>query len=146
MVPNPIPIYPHPDDLVFLIDAMIDVAGAYSRGILFRFGTQVGEKYARRVMDEGMINENAAGPILGMLQASGWFEESSFERKGNEVVVRILNPFELSSREKECDFMRGFLAGIGNVLDDMPTFYEEEREGEWVMFIGKISENIEVRR
>lgn len=136
MAPGHIPIYPEPSDLVFLIDAMIDVAGSYSRGILYRFGSQLGKKYGTRILDEGMVQGDPLGPVLGMLGVSGWFKDSAHERCGDDLCIRLLHPFEEASRETQCDFMRGFLSGLGEAFDG-PTYYEEEQEGDWIVFRGK---------
>jgi len=147
-----IPIYPEPEDLVFLIDALVDVAGSYSRGILFRFGERVGEKYALRIKDlEGEVD--LLSGVLGTLRASSWFDSVEIRRENGTLEIRLLNPFEIKSSEKSCDFMRGFLSGLGKVLEDIPDFFVEEKEdcdeedmegkgggkrGErWVVFRGK---------
>ena len=120
-----------------MIDTIIDVTGSYSKGILYRFGTHLGEKYAATIKEEGMMEEDPMGPILGMLKASGWFEDSKMEGQGTKLVIGILHPFEEESREQECDFMRGFLAGMGYAIRGLPTFYEEKKEDEWIVFKGE---------
>lgn len=140
MGPQNIPIYPKPSDLVLLIDAIIDVAGSYSRGILYRFGTQLGERYAQGLSDEGMVEGDVLTPIMGMLKVSGWFTDYRLSREEKSLKITVTDAFESQSREKGCDFFRGFLAGIAAVFPDLPTFYEEEKKEGCLTFTGKIEE------
>jgi len=133
-----LPIYPSPDDLVFLIDAMIDVAGSYSRGILYRFGEHLGERYASRIESEGLFSGEPMRAILGTLGASGWFHEFSLDVDQQGARIMLRRPFEMASRASDCDLMRGFLSGIGRVFQGLPTFYTETRENDWSTFIGTL--------
>ncbi|MEA3281996.1 MAG: hypothetical protein U9Q68_05470 [Euryarchaeota archaeon] len=130
MVPDEdmnIPIYPRAGDLVLLMNSLVDVIGKGSAGILYNFGKQLAERYHARMnipkdLDPDIIFKN----ILSSMMFSDWFTKMELD-KSDGFVVTLQNVFELDADEDNCNFIRGFLAGLSSSIYRTPHTCKERR-------------------
>ncbi len=127
-----IPIYPRAGDLVLLMNSLVDVIGKGSAGILYNFGKQLAERYHVRMsipkdLDPDTIFKN----ILSSMMFSDWFTKMEIDRS-NGFVVTLHNVFELGADEDNCNFIRGFLAGLSSSIYHTPYTCKESRNPEKV--------------
>ncbi len=125
-----IPIYPRADDLVLLMNSLVDVIGKGSEGILYNFGKQLAEKYYSRMnIPEGLDQDAIFKNILSSMMFSDWFTKMEIERDGG-FVVTLRAVFELNADEDNCNFIRGFLAGLSSSIYHTTYLCKEKRNPE----------------
>lgn len=111
-----IPIYPRAGDLVLLMDSLVDVIGKGSAGILYNFGKQLAERYHARMSIPKNLNPDAVFKnILSSMMFSDWFTKMEIDRSSG-FVVTLHKVFELDADEDNCNFIRGFLAGLSSSI------------------------------
>ena len=111
-----IPIYPRGRDLVLLINSLVDLIGAGSAEILYNFGKQLAERYyADMSIPKDLDPDAVFKNILSSMMFSGWFTKMEIARD-DRLVVTLCNVFELDSDEDNCNFVRGFLAGLSSSI------------------------------
>nr|QNO46954.1 hypothetical protein CLAIAILK_00015 [Methanosarcinales archaeon ANME-2c ERB4] len=127
-----IPIYPRAGDLVLLMDSLVDVIGRGSAGILYNFGKQLAERYhARMSIPKNLEPDAIFKNILSSMMFSDWFTKTEIDRS-NGFVVTLHNVFELDADEENCNFIRGFLAGLSSSIYHTPYTCKESRNPEKV--------------
>jgi predicted hydrocarbon binding protein len=122
-----IPIYPRGGDLVLLINSLVDLIGEGSAGILYNFGKQLAERYHAdtnipKDLDPDAVFKN----ILSSMMFSDWFTKMEIARDDG-LVVTLCNVFELDSDEDNCNFVRGFLAGLSSIIYQKTLMCKESR-------------------
>ena len=127
-----VPIYPRASDLVLLMNSLVDVIGKGSAGILYNFGKQLAERYYARMsipkdLDPDAIFKN----ILSSMMFSDWFTKMEIDRS-SVFVVTLRDVFELDADEDNCNFIRGFLAGLSSSIYHLPYTCKELRNPEKV--------------
>ncbi len=124
-----IPIYPQADDLVVLINSLDDVVGIASVGILYKFGENLGAKYADKVAMIKKENDERFQLMLSNLKSSAWFmdvivkENDDANEPGTLVCVKDL--FEEKADRAHCDFFRGFLKGAATEIYGQGLYCEQ---------------------
>jgi predicted hydrocarbon binding protein len=108
-----------------LIDGIMSLLGAGGVPILFEAGRNAGKEFANAILKEGMLIQELPKWLMAFFTWSGWgkiWARVDFNNK--QATVEIYNCATargIQSKEPSCHFIRGYIAGIGEVLFSSPT-------------------------
>jgi predicted hydrocarbon binding protein len=113
-----------------LIKRAIGLLGTRGMQVLFEAGRHSGKEFARAILKEGMPLEELPSWLTAFFTRSGWGKiETHVDFINKQAVVEIYNCVTARGHLKESSyhFIRGYIAGIGEVLFKSPTECSETK-------------------
>jgi predicted hydrocarbon binding protein len=114
-----------------LIDGIMSTVGSGGMLILFAAGRSAGKEFASSLLKEGTPLEELPRWLRVFFTWGGWGRVGTrVDLASKEAVVEIYNCATargLQSKEPSCHFIRGYIAGVGEVLFNSPTECSETK-------------------
>jgi predicted hydrocarbon binding protein len=114
-----------------VIDGIMRTLGTGGIPILFAAGRNAGKKFANAVLEEGTPIEELPRWLRTFFTWGGWGRVGTrVDMVKKEAAVEILNCATargIRSKVPSCHFIRGYIAGVGEVLFNSPTECSETK-------------------
>jgi predicted hydrocarbon binding protein len=114
-----------------LVQGIMSILGTGGIPTLFEAGRHAGKEFANAILQEGAPLEEVPRWLMAFFTWSGWGKiETRVDFVNKRGVVEIYNcatAREVKSKDASCHFIRGYIAGIGEVLFNSPTECSETK-------------------
>jgi predicted hydrocarbon binding protein len=114
-----------------LIKGINDVLGTGAAGILLQAGKCAGQEFAQSLLKEGTLPEEVPTWLEVFFTQGGWGKITARADFANKTAVVVIDNCatarQTKSKEASCHFIRGYVAGISQVLFNAKTECIETR-------------------